>query len=156
VKAYLLAANLSDFLCIDDISVEAGQEEAAPHALRAMLLELQEGRGWALAAFYLCVPRSMGRACSEAEYARLLGLNRLVAVRAGLVQVDDGPVYCAAPQQAEAPVLPRAQALAVAEQRPPEPQAKSPEDEELFQFAMESIREAGQLGDKDLARVKAG
>ena len=163
VKAHLLpwSEDPRDFLYIDDLAIEAGQEEVAPQALRAMLLELQEQRGWALVAFYRCAPSSVQRQrreIGEAEYSRLAGINRLAVVRAGLVQVEDGPVYFAAPQQAEAPVLPRAQALAAAELQPPAPKAKSPEDEELFTFAMQSKwgrDPSAGMSDKDLARVKA-
>ena len=159
VKALQLSAEglLPDFLYIDDLAVAAGQEEAAPHALRAMLLELQEQRGWALVAFYVCAPRSEA-SCRDRRHAKLLEVNRLAAVRAGLVQVGDGPVYIASPQQAAAPVLLLAQALAVAEQQPPEPKAKSAEDEELFNLVMDSTQEYDKkdvLCDKDLDRVKA-
>ncbi len=135
-----------DFLYVDDLDLESPEQELPPLALKALLRALLEIRPWALVAFYCCAPSSRAapyrRDDSPAAVAAHQGLvaeNRLLAVSAGLVQVDDGPVYIAAPAHMEGPPLTRAAALAVPKREEPEFKAMSAPNAELFELLKSAL-----------------
>ena len=138
-----------DFLYLDDLDIDAARKELGPLALKALLRTLMELRPWALVAFYRSAPiaRSGRARCDDSPAAQAADLalieeNRLHAVRAGLTQVDAGPLYIAAPKHMASPALSREEALAVPERAEPKLKAMSEPNAELFELVRDALSDS--------------